>query len=249
MAKRVRVQKPKLTANQAAFEKERRRLMRGVRRWEREGFIFPEGFAIDRPARVTKKRLQQIRELKPADLLRFATAVGEGGEIISGEIAYQERRRESIRKGQRTRRLNEIRHRTLPDEMRGEVGITGEAPSGPVTSLYFVYTEFIQRMSEEPDPHRPRNAVELSRREQNTILSLTDREVSRVGEAVVGDRLEALRERIWDLVGRVLHDSEEANIMTASMELTTAILGRAVTISERLDLGEESEANETWEEY
>lgn len=250
MAKRTRIQKPKLTANQTAFEKERRRLMRGVRRWEREGFIFSEDFSLVRPARVTKKRLQQIRELKPADLLRYATAVGEGGEIVSGEVAYQERRRESIRKAQATRRLKQIRKQLLPADQIGIPG--GESPTEGELAYYNVYREFISRLSEPPENtsvngnYRRQSIVSLSNRERTTLVSLTLREVYDVGEEEVGNRLIAHGDTVWELTKYVLYGSTEAMIMSASRELAEIITGGPLSLKDLTDLGEVGEELEDW---
>lgn len=252
MAKRARIQKPKLTANQTAYEKERRRLMRGVRRWEREGFIFSEDFTLDRPKRVTKKLLQKMRELKPADLLAQATAVGEGGEIVSGEVAYQERRRESIRKGQATRRLQKIRRQLLPPDQIGMPG--GDIPTEGEIAYYNVYLDFISRLSETPENtsvngnYRRQSIVSQSNRERTTLLTLTQREVSRVGEEDVGNRLIAHGDAVWELTKYVLYGSTEATIMSASRELAEIIAGDQLSLKELRDLGEVAEELEDWDE-
>lgn len=248
MAKRARIRKPKLTANQTAYEKERRRLMRGVRRWEREGFIFPESFSLDRPKRVTKKLLQQMRELKPADLLSQATAVGEGGEIVSGDVAYQERRRASIRKAQATRRLKQIRKQLLPADQIGIPG--GELPTEGEMTYYNVYREFISRLSETPENASVngnyRTIVSQSNRERITLLSLTQREVNNVGEEEVGNRLISHGDTVWELTKYVLYGSTESMIMSASRELAEIIAGDSLSLKDLTDLGEVGEELEDW---
>ena len=252
MAKRTRIQKPRLTANQTAYEKERRRLMRGVRRWEREGFIFSEDFSLDRPKRVTKKLLQKMRELKPADLLSQATAVGEGGEIVSGEVAYQERRRESIRKGQATRRLQKIRRQLLPPD---QIGMAGEGePSEGNLAYDNVYRDFISRLSRTPENisynghYRIQSIVARSNEERITLLTLTQREVGRVGKEEVGNRLLAHESDVWELAKYVLYGSKEAQIMTASRELAEIIAGGKLRLKELQDLGDAAEELEEWDE-
>ena len=48
--------KKKKTANQKAFQKERKRLQQAIRRGEKQGYIFPEDIVPSLPKRVTKKR-------------------------------------------------------------------------------------------------------------------------------------------------------------------------------------------------
>lgn len=62
----------KKTENQKAFEKERRRLLRAVRRAEKKGYIFSKDIVPVRPKRVTKKAIERIKSIKPKDLYNMA---------------------------------------------------------------------------------------------------------------------------------------------------------------------------------
>lgn len=59
-----------MTKNQALYQKEINRIMAGVYKAKGRGWNIPEGFKIDRPKRVTKKRLKEIQEAKPKDFYR-----------------------------------------------------------------------------------------------------------------------------------------------------------------------------------
>lgn len=78
MAKRVK------SEAQKEYQKERRRLLQAVRRGEQKGIIFPEDVVPPLPSRVTKKKLQQIKETKPSDLYKVASWLDrETGELVS----------------------------------------------------------------------------------------------------------------------------------------------------------------------
>ena len=78
MAKRFK------SESQKEYQKERRRLLQAVRRGEQKGFIFPEDIVPPLPSRVTKKKLQQIKETKPSDLYKVASWLDrETGELVS----------------------------------------------------------------------------------------------------------------------------------------------------------------------
>lgn len=59
-----------MTKNQALYQKEINRIMGGVYKAKGRGWNIPEGFKIERPKRVTKKRLKEIQEAKPKDFYR-----------------------------------------------------------------------------------------------------------------------------------------------------------------------------------
>ena len=249
MAKRVQ---KKLTNNQRAYEKERKRLQAGLRRWERKGFIFQETPIPDRPARVTQKRLNQIKNLKPADLLRYAQVAGEGGEIISGSQAYQERRKASARKAAETRARNRASQRAFYGGV--DTGYTtGQLPKGGKVIFHNILDDFIMRLSQDPGEYTPfgrrrkQSVIEESIRQRNTLLSITRAAVARDGEEVVGWRLQENSDTVTSLVDYVLYGSDQVAIATAARELAEIINGSPLTMRQLKDLSEEAEMGEDWE--
>ena len=244
MAKRVQ---KKLTNNQRAYEKERKRLQAGLRRWERKGFIFQESPIPDRPDRVTQKRLNQIRNLKPADLLRYAQVAGEGGEIISGSQAYQERRKASARKAAETRARNRASARAF-------YGYTiDQLPKGGEVIFQNILDDFIMRLSQDSGNYtpfgRPRNkaVVEESNRQRNTLLAIVRSAISREGEEAVGWRLQEHSDRITGLVEYLLYGSSQEAVATASRELAEIINGKSLTMRQLMEFSEEAEMGEDWD--
>ena len=72
----------KLTRLQQEYEKEIARLRKGFKRYEKQGFVFPEENYGQRPSRVTKKKLESIKQVKPKEL----TSISERFDIETGEI-------------------------------------------------------------------------------------------------------------------------------------------------------------------
>lgn len=88
MAKEVK------TSLQKEYQKERKRLLRAVKRGEQEGFIFPEDVVPSLPKRVTKKRLQEIHSIKPRHLYQNAQWLDkETGELVDAKSALEVRRK------------------------------------------------------------------------------------------------------------------------------------------------------------
>lgn len=73
-----------MTKNQALYQKEINRIMSGVYKAKGRGWNIPEGFKIEIPKRVTKKRLKEIQEAKPKD---FYGGFGRFEFSIIDEIA------------------------------------------------------------------------------------------------------------------------------------------------------------------
>ena len=249
MAKRVQ---KKLTNNQRAYEKERKRLRAGLRRWERKGFIFQESPIPDRPDRVTQKRLSQIRNLKPSDLLRYAKVAGEGGEIISGSQAYQERRKASARKAAETRARNRASQRAFYGGV--DTGYTiDQLPKGGEVIFQNILDDFIMRLSQDSGNYtpfgRPRNksVVEESNRQRNTLLAIVRTAISREGEEAVGWRLQENSDSITGLIEYLLYGSSQEAVATASRELAEIINGKSLTMRQLMEFSEEAEMSEDWE--
>lgn len=73
-----------MTKNQKLYQKEINRIMSGVYKAKGRGWNIPQGFKIERPKRVTKKRLNEIKEAKPRD---FYKDFGRSEFSIIDEIA------------------------------------------------------------------------------------------------------------------------------------------------------------------
>lgn len=74
----------KLTVNQEAFKKEIRRIRDGLRKAEKRGYVVDWSLVPELPNRVTKKRLEEIKKIKPRNIYIKGRWVDfETGEIIS----------------------------------------------------------------------------------------------------------------------------------------------------------------------
>lgn len=65
----------KLTLNQREFEKQVKRLTRVVRKLENKGLVFISPILPEKPKRVTKQRIEALRQVKPKDILKKAYEV------------------------------------------------------------------------------------------------------------------------------------------------------------------------------
>lgn len=108
--------KKKLTPLQQEFKKEQTRIRNAQRRLEKQGFYFTENMIPPLPRRVTRKALQEIKDITRAELIRNALWVSrETGEVLGTgtqlergrKAATRERRAAAGRKSENIQRLRD----------------------------------------------------------------------------------------------------------------------------------------------
>lgn len=104
-----------MTKNQLEFKKQQRRLKRAIKRLEKQGY-FDFDFEIPTlPKRVTKKRIEEIKAIKPKHILKNAQHVDfETGWVRPAEEVRAEKRQNAIQKRKRT--IEEKRKRTTKEK-------------------------------------------------------------------------------------------------------------------------------------
>lgn len=73
----------KLTVNQKEFEKQVKRLTRYVRAYENKGLVFITPIIPERPKRVTKQRIEALRQIKPKDIALKAYEVDKTTGLVT----------------------------------------------------------------------------------------------------------------------------------------------------------------------
>ena len=104
-----------MTKNQLEFKKQQRRLKRAIKRLEKQGY-FDFDFEIPTlPKRVTKKRIEEIKAIKPKHILKNAQHVDfETGWVRPAEEVRAEKKQIAIQKRKRT--IEEKRKRLLEEK-------------------------------------------------------------------------------------------------------------------------------------
>lgn len=120
-----------MTKNQLEFKKQQRRLKRAIKRLEKQGY-FDFDFEIPTlPKRVTKKRIEEIKAIKPKHILKGAKHVDfETGWVRAAEEVRAEKKQIAVQKRKRT--IEEKRKRLLeenPNDIQGYLGIGEIIPS------------------------------------------------------------------------------------------------------------------------
>lgn len=80
--------KKKLTKMQQEYNKQVKRLKSAMRKAEKRGYIFEDNVIPDKPKRVTKQFITELKRIKPEHLYKYAQKVDfETGELIEGKKA------------------------------------------------------------------------------------------------------------------------------------------------------------------
>lgn len=97
----------KLTPNQMAFKKELNRIKRFVRNARKRGYEFDDNVLPKQPKRVTRKKLEEIKNIKPSNLYDKAVYRDEiSQEIFTGQQGRRIERYRASLKAKKTREKN-----------------------------------------------------------------------------------------------------------------------------------------------
>lgn len=100
--------KRKLTANQKAYRKEVNRIKKFISRAEKRGYQFEENIIPKTPKRITKAKIEQLKQLTPNELYKRAVyRTAEGGLLSGVQRRAQERQVSAIKAAQTRRKKKE----------------------------------------------------------------------------------------------------------------------------------------------
>lgn len=218
------------------------RVRQFIRRAEKRGFRFTDDFKSS----LYDLKTQQLKALKPDKLYSLATAMSDAGDIVSGTERRAEERSNSYKKS----RSKEKNFTPPPDSI-------SPTEAGEIYFGNFL-EEFIEKL-QEPTPRyiiigdryrsKKPEVVETADRQKETLLSLTFKTSDEIGIPELGYRLEEHATEINRLIDVINYEPSDAQkIISASIRIAELILGRGVNLSERMDLGEQEEFNENWDE-
>lgn len=97
----------KLTANQQAFNKELKRIKRFLHNAQKRGYEFDDNVLPKQPKRVTRKKLEEIKNIKPSNLYDKAVYYDEvTHETFTGQQGRRIERHRASLKAKKTREEN-----------------------------------------------------------------------------------------------------------------------------------------------
>ena len=138
-----------MTKNQLEFKKQQRRLKRAIKRLEKQGY-FDFDFEIPTlPKRVTKKRIEEIKAIKPKHILKNAQHVDfETGWVRSAEEVRAEKKQIAIQKRKRT--IEEKRKHLLEEKTNDIPGYLGKGETIPILSTIEIVQNRLNQLANMP---------------------------------------------------------------------------------------------------
>ena len=108
----------KLTPNQMEFKKELKRIKRFIQSARKRGYEFDDNVLPKQPKRITRKKLEEIKNIKPSNLYDKATYYDEiSHETFTGQEGRKIERYRATLKAKKTREKNkEIHIRNIKGE-------------------------------------------------------------------------------------------------------------------------------------
>ena len=139
-----------MTKNQLEFKKQQNRLKRAIKRLEKQGY-FDFNFEIPTlPKRVTKKRIEEIKAIKPKHILKNAQHVDfETGWVRPAEEVRTEKKQIAIQKRKRT--IEEKRKRTIEEKPNDDTPIyPGKGGAIPSLSTIEIVQNRLNQLANMP---------------------------------------------------------------------------------------------------
>ena len=218
----------KKTPNQIAYQKEVKRIERFLKNAQNKGYTFTQLPSLQMPKRVTKKRLEQIKAVKPAALYKKATYREPGGMAIPANVHRAEVRKAAARKAAETR----LRKVTEP--------AFGAEYGAILTSVVLdnVRAE-IERWA--PDSKWKASTAERKERDKNLVERILNAAIDKYGGRAVANQLEAHADEVIDIVQKALYLYRDEDVAQAAIVRFAMILNGDLTREENEDLTEYSE--------
>lgn len=196
--------KKRLTPNQAAWNKEFKRIQQFIKNASKRGFTFD--VEIEKPSRVTKKQLEKIKALNPKELYKYAEyIIPETGEKVTGtQGRTYERSQAQLKSSKKLLRESKI-----------------------------VLNSILQRINTwKPDSSMRgwmKQKKMLDRDELDNMLAMF---ISGKGEDEAASILQQNAESVNNAIFTILYDSDNESVAFAFTEFATILNGGALSISQ-----------------
>lgn len=218
---------------QHEYNKELKRIKQFVSRATKRGFIFDKSIIPPKPARVTRKHLNAIKQITPTYLYEKAEFKNpQTGDIVSGEEGRNFERKKSAYKGQLTKAINSSKR---------EKNVPPKLPSEKMTVL-----ENIRSLIRAWAPPTTWSAywTEVKRNDKNSLETLLDSAIAEFGEKTVARRLQNSADNIELIVNSILYGSKEEQVQLDLVHFATIIVGHSLSDEECARYTDQQEGQE-----
>lgn len=221
--------------NRVEFERQQKRLQKVIRQATKKGYIVPQGLIPEMPARVTAKRLSEIKAIKPKDIYALTKYFDPLTEtFISGAERYHKEQQIIYQKRKAKRTQNILKNKA------------GEPPRD-IVSIIDNVRDLISHW--EPGSSLPDYQAVRKERHLGLVTRILNNAISQDGEAVVAARIEANATRLHTVLERMLYgDSKEADFQGDLVEFSTLLRGQSLGPLEAQEIADFVESLNIYEE-
>ena len=221
--------------NRAEFERQQKRLQKVITQATKNGYIVPQGLIPEIPARVTVKRLSDIKAIKPKDIYaqtKYFDPLTES--FISGAERYHKEHQIIYQKRKAKRTQNKLNNKA------------GEPPRD-IASIIDNVRDLISHWEDGSD--LPDYQVVRKERHVGLVTRILNNAIEQDGEAVVAARIEANATRLHTVLERMLYgDSKEADFQGDLVEFSTLLRGQSLGPLEAQEIADFVESLNIYEE-
>lgn len=202
-----------------------------IKRAEERGYFFNNKIAIERPASITGKSVERLKELTPEAIYKQATYYdAESGKYISGDVARAKERKKSAKRGVLTRKINELTAPKEVEDFRSDYAYGSYSP--PSEGV-----EVIKNIRDEIKRWTPRQTwskfyTHVKEHDKDRLEMLLDESIEMFGLEGVAANLQEHAEEVTSIVQEILYGSGDDKVNLKLVELATIIRGGALTFSE-----------------
>lgn len=226
--------KRKLTPNQVAAQKEIARIKRFIRRAEKRGFIF-EPIDLSLPARITKKKIEQLKAIKPNYLYnrsKYYDALK--GKYIKGTERRTQERKKAAKKAANTRFLKKSNDTTIPWDGEWEV-------ERVISNIR------IQLNSFAPLPNWSKYWTMVKTRDRDQASRELDQAIADLGEEQVARNIQGKGKQISAILDEITYDSDRNAVSFNLVAFIQILRDVKFTLDESVEYTERMESGELWE--
>ena len=231
-----------MTKNQLEFKKQQNRLKRAIKRLEKQGY-FDFDFEIPTlPKRVTKKRIEEIKSIKPKHILKNAHHVDfETGWVRPAEEVRAEKKQIAIQKRKRT--IEEKRKRPIEEKSNDDTPIyLGKGETIPTLSTIEMVQNRLNALA-----NMPRFQNTLAGEKVRTLLDIFNYNLKHVeSDYQYNKYVQYISEHLDDIAenSTIIEFSSDDKV-EFSMALNTLIEilngGESLSLTQAITLGEVSD--------
>lgn len=231
-----------MTKNQLEFKKQQRRLKRAIKRLEKQGYFDFDFEVPTLPKRVTKKRIEEIKAIKPKHILKGAQHVDyETGWVRPAEEVRAEKKQKAIEKRKRT--IEEKRKRASDENSSEETSIyLGKGETIPILTTIEIVQNRLNQLA-----NLPRFQNNVAGEKVKSLLDIFRYNLDHAEtEYQYNNYVQYITDHLDDIAENstiIEYSSDDSLEFTMALNTLIEILngGQALTLTQALTLGEVSD--------